>query len=560
MKHLLIKLKESTISVAPIALTVIALGLAVGGFSGELIPQFFIGAVMLIIGMSLFNMGADVAMVETGNLIGAEITKSKRLGLVIAICFTLGLLITVAEPDLMVLAELLTGAVKSYLLIPAIGVGVGIFIAIAMLRIVFKISLRTLLIIFYSIVFLLALLLPEEFLPLSFDSGGVTTGPMTVPFIMALGVGIASSKTGSDMDDSFGIVALCSVGPIIATMILGLFADESALAEIRFEAHRPAEGIITPFLEGSPSYITEVAIALLPVIVFVAIFNFARLKLSNRKLAKIGVGFISVFVGLVIFLVGVNIGFAPAGQIIGANIVNSGYGWTLIPAGVLMGFFSVIAEPAVHVLIDQIEEISGGTIKKRQILLTLMIGAGIALGLSMTRVLTGISIWWIIVPGYAVAIILSFFSPKIFTAIAFDSGGVASGPMTAAFILPFAIGASVAAGGSVLKDAFGVVALAAMMPLIAIQIMGIVSKVRSAKFRQKSQPATEREVAYGGLPDGATNDSDDIIDFDEPEPVRDTVSPANSEVSPSAKPRKAKIASNKKTTKPNPPKGGKNER
>lgn len=561
MKHLLIKLKESTISVAPIALTVLALGLAVGGFTGALIPQFVIGAVMLIVGLSLFSMGADVSMIETGNLIGSEITKSKKLWLQIIICFALGFIVTIAEPDLMVLGEQLASMVDSYVLILAIAAGVGVFMVIAMLRIIFKIRLKTLLVIFYAVIFLMALFIPEEYLPLSFDSAGVTTGPITVPFIMALGAGIAAARSDSDMDDSFGVVALCALGPIIATMILGFFADKSALSEIRFENVEAAEGIIAPYISGFPRYMFEVSIALLPIIAFIFIFNFIKLKLSGKSLAKIGVGFINVYIGLVLFLTGANIGFAPAGKIIGASIVAGKYSYALIPAGILMGFFTVIAEPAVYVLISQIEELSVGTIKKRNILVTLMIGAGIALGLSMVRILTGISIWWIIAPGYAAAIILTFFSSKVFTAIAFDSGCVATGPMTAAFILPFAIGASVAVGGNVLKDAFGVVALATITPVVAIQIMGIISDKKTKKRLQAVIPIPPEEVVDFDIKErnqqGSADANDDIVDFDE---IVAAVAPQKNKNLADKKTKTIKSRVSKKRNKSGLPIGEKDER
>lgn len=519
MKLFLAKLKESALSVLPITVLVLIIGLSVGVLGGDELWRFLLGGLLLIVGMSFFNAGADVAMVETGNLIGAQITKTKKLWLVIIICFLVGVLVTVAEPDLMVLAEQLADFMNGTVLIVAVGVGVGLFMAVAVLRIIFQLSLRSLLLVLYAAVFVLAIFVPPEFLPLSFDSGGVTTGPMTVPFIMALGVGVAASKKGGNMDDSFGLVALCSVGPILAVMILGIIFGKSNIDMDTASHAADSVGVILPFLTSLPAFLKEVSIALLPVIGFVAVFNFVSLKLSKKALAKIGIGFVNVFFGLVIFLAGVNVGFAPVGRHIGDGIVRMGLGWLLVPVAFVMGLFTVLAEPAVHVLTEQIEEISGGSIKKRTIRIALMLGVGAALALAMVRVLTGISIWWIIVPGYALALLLTLFVPKVFTAIAFDSGGVASGPMTAAFILPFAVGASLARGGNIYTDAFGVVAFVAMTPLITIQIVGLISVLKN-KEKVAVLPVADAidevidfdtEATRPALQD---TQNDDIIDFD----------------------------------------------
>jgi hypothetical protein len=521
MNLLLAKLKESVLSVLPITVLVLIIGLSAGVLGGEELWRFLLGGMFLIAGMSLFNAGADVAMVETGNRIGAELTRTKKLWLVILISLLIGILVTVAEPDLMVLAAQLAARINRTVLILAVGAGVGIFMAVAVLRIIFQMSLRVLLLSLYAVVFVLAIFVPPEFLPLSFDAGGVTTGPMTVPFIMALGAGVAASKKGGNMDDSFGIVALCSIGPVLAVMILGIASDISGI-HTNTVAHSPESvGILMPFLAAMPMYIKEVSVALLPVIGFIIIFNFTSLKLKKKAFTKIGIGFVNVFAGLVVFLTGVNVGFAPVGKQIGEGIVGMGLGWILLPIATVMGFFTVLAEPAVHVLTEQIEEISGGAIRKKTIRLALMAGVGTALALSMVRVLTGISLWWIILPGYAAALLLTLFAPKVFTAIAFDSGGVASGPMTAAFILPFAAGASLAGGGNIYTDAFGVVALVAMTPLVTIQIVGVLSV---QKRRKKAVPApsdiAEEVIEFdeeAALKLDIDAKYDDIIDFDQEE-------------------------------------------
>lgn len=520
MKSLLSKLKEAALSVAPIAMTVFVLGFIVKGFTGALMLQFFIGALMLVIGMALFNAGADAAMLTGGNLIGADLTKSKKLWLIIIISLVLGVMITVAEPTLMVLAGQLSDAINSYALIFAVGIGVGVFLLLAVLRILFKIPLKIVMFIAYGIIFTMAFFVPKEFLPLSFDSGGVATGPMTVPFIMAFGAGIAATNSGSAMDDSFGLVGLCAMGPIIAVMSLGLFADPEALASVQYSLPEAAEGYLIPFVQGLPRYMLEVSIALLPLVAFVMIYNFVRLKLSRKSITRIGIGFVNVYAGLVIFLTGVNVGFAPVGRLLGAGVVTDGFAWALIPIGVVLGLFVVLAEPAVHVLTAQVEEISGGTIKKKKVTVALMLGVAVSLGLTMFRVVTGINILWIVIPGYTVALILTFFSPKVFTAISIDSGGVASGPITATFILPFAIGASLAKGGNVLQDAFGAVALVTMTPLIAIQLLGVIStaKARKSIFIQ-TDTVPQKVIDFDNQEPvllSSDADIDSIVDFDMP--------------------------------------------
>lgn len=481
MKKLLLKFKETVFSVLPITLIVLILGLTIAPLESEMIWSFIVGAVFVIIGMSLFSLGAEISMIQMGEKIGASITKQRNIYLIVIVSFILGIIVTIAEPDLLVLAEQLSDAINEYVLIVAVGVGVGIFLVIALLRIVFQIKLRTLLLIFYPIVFLIGIFVPENFLSVAFDSGGVTTGPITVPFIMALGIGVASLSNKNNAEDSFGLVALCSIGPIISVFILGMFNDTSELAYDSVLYSPTGENILLTFIKEIPYYMSEVAIALAPVFVFFLIYQFAKLPI--KQLIKIIIGLVYDYIGLVIFLTGVNVGFLPAGNMIGSLIGISKYSWVLIPIGILVGFFIVAAEPAVHVLNSQVEEISGGTIKKRNMLIALMCGTGLSLAFSMIRVLTGISIWWFIVPVYAIALILTFFVPKVFTSVAFDSGGVASGPMTATFLLPFAIGASNSLGGNIMSDAFGVVAMVAMTPLVTIQLMGLFYAIKLKKSK-----------------------------------------------------------------------------
>ena len=478
---LLEKLKESLVAVLPIIGIVLLLSFTIAPVPTSILMAFLFGAVLLIIGMMFFTLGAEISMTPMGEKIGTKIAKTKHLRIVIALCFTLGVIITISEPDLQVLAEQVP-SIPNYILILAVAVGVGIFLVAAVLRMLFGIALSNILIMLYPIAFLISFFVPQDFLAVAFDSGGVTTGPMTVPFIMALGIGFSAVRSDKHAEnDSFGLVALCSIGPILAVLILGLIYHPEGGSYVP-EALPKIDTSIELwrlFSHAFPKYFEEIAIALLPIIVFFAFFQVVSLKLKKKTLAKIIIGIIYTYIGLVLFLTGVNVGFMPAGNYLGQVIANLPYNWIIIPIGMIIGYFIVKAEPAVYVLMEQVEELTSGAISGTAMGLSLSIGVAVSIGLAMIRVLTGISIFWFILPGYGIAILLSFFSPKIFTAIAFDSGGVASGPMTATFLLPFAMGACSAVGGNIVTDAFGVVAMVAMTPLITIQILGVLYQIRT---------------------------------------------------------------------------------
>ena len=479
------KLKEALTAVSPTIGIVLLLSFTIAPIPPSILLLLLFGAVLLIIGMMFFTLGAELAMTPVGEKIGTRIANSRNLGIVLLLCFLLGFIITISEPDLQVLAEQVP-SVPNAVLILAVAVGVGSFLMIAMLRMLFSKTLRSLLILFYFLVFVLAFFVQDDFLAVAFDSGGVTTGPMTVPFIMALGVGFAAVRSDKHAeDDSFGLVSLCSIGPILAVLLLGLLyhPESTGYAGSEIPVIRDSVELWRYFAAGLPKYIEEIAVSLLPIILFFAVFQMISLKMRGRPLKKIVIGMVYTYVGLVLFLTGVNVGFMPAGNYLGSMIAGLSYRWVLIPIGMVIGYFIVKAEPAVYVLKEQVEEITSGAISGEAMGLSLSLGVSVSIGLAMIRVLTGISIFWFILPGYLIALALSFFVPKIFTAIAFDSGGVSSGPMTATFLLPFAMGACEAVGGNIVQDAFGVVAMVAMTPLITIQIMGAVYKYRFAHAR-----------------------------------------------------------------------------
>ena len=477
MKELWAKIKEALVSTLPITAIVYLLALTPWfDFSQTELITFTAGAVLLVVGIGLFSLGADLAMTPMGTHVGAGLSRQKKLGLLLSVCFVLGMLITIAEPDLQVLAKQVSAVMNGTLLIYAVGIGVGAFLLVAILRIVFRKQLSMIMMLFYMLMFAMALMLVvngnDALMPLAFDSGGVTTGPITVPFIMALGVGI-SSVLGDrhSQDNSFGLVALCSIGPILAVLTLGIFSRSDLTYAV--PDYVVSSDILGSFLVTAGHTAKEVALALGLIVVFFLICQFAFLKLPKKRLLKIAVGVVFTYIGLVMFLTGVNVGFMPIGYKMGYELsaVNQ---WLIVGVGLLMGVLVVLAEPAIHVLNAQVEEVTGGYVSKKSMMMGLCIGVGAAITLSVIRIIFDFSIVYYVIPGYFLSLALSLFVPPVYTAIAFDSGGVASGPMTSGFILPFATGVCVCLQGeaAVLRDAFGVVALVAMAPLITIQLLG----------------------------------------------------------------------------------------
>ena len=494
------KLKESLTSVLPITLIVLVLSLTLVPMEVGTLALFLCGAALLIVGMGLFELGAEMAMTPLGRGLGTGMIRTKKLWLIVLGCFFMGFIITVAEPDLQVLANQVA-SIPNKVLIYTIAVGVGLFLVLAFLRIYFKIRLSTLLMILYGLLLAVSFFAPSEFVPVAFDSGGVTTGPMTVPFIMTLGVGFCAVRTDRDSaNDSFGLIALCSIGPILMVLLLSIFyhPEEATYEAAKLTPILSTHDMVREFLYSLPHYAKEVCLSILPVVGVFLLFQVISGYYRRRQAIRMLVGFVYTTAGLVLFLTGVNVGFAPVGNLLGSSLGESSFRWLLLPIGALVGYFIVKAEPAVQVLNNQVDEITGGLVSRRTMNIALSVGVAGAVVLAMVRVLTGLNIYWILIPGYALALVLSRFVPPVFVGIAFDSGGVASGPMTSTFLLPLAMGACVGVGGNVVTDAFGVVALVALSPLLTIQIMGLV-------FSRKSK----------AQPDGGEAAWDEIVEFEE---------------------------------------------
>ncbi len=497
------KLIETLKAVFPILGIVLLLCFTIAPIPPSILMTFLVGAVLLIAGMLLFNVGVELSMTPIGERVGSIMTRSKNVFIVILVSFIMGFVITISEPDLQVLAQQVP-SVPNLVLILAVALGVAVFLVLAILRMLFGIPLSHLLVFFYAVIFGLTFFVPGDFLAIAFDSGGVTTGPMTVPFIMSFGIGIAAIRSDKHAaDDSFGLVSMCSIGPILAVLILGMIFNPQSTEQV-------SESI--PIIDNTvdlwrlfsaelPTYIKEMAVSILPIVAFFGIFQLIARDINKKALIKIGIGLIYTYVGLVLFMTGVNVGFMPAGNYLGQTIAGLSYAWIIVPIGMIIGYFIVLAEPAVFVLTKQVEEMTSGAISSKAMRLSLSIGVAVSVGLAMIRVLTGISILWFLVPGYTIALVITFLVPKIFTAIAFDSGGVASGPMTATFLLPFAMGACEALGGNIITDAFGIVAMVAMTPLITIQVMGLIYQLKEHESHEPCMvaPASAAPEAYGDV-------------------------------------------------------------
>ena len=487
------KIREAAASVFPIVTLVAVLCLLWVPMQTDLMLSFFIGAVFLIVGMGLFSVGADLSMTQIGSHIGARLTRSRSMPLILIAGLMLGIAVTAAEPDLQVLSRNVP-EIDTLVLILVVSLGVGIFLMLSLLRILKGFPLRWLLLGFYGLIFLLSFVSDPNFMSVAFDSGGVTTGPMTVPFIMALGLGVSSVRSDERaQEDSFGLVGLCSIGPVLAVVFLGfLYRGEAGSAETHIEEYAHTVELGRDYLATLPESLRDIGMALLPILLIFLGFQIFSLHLGRKPLLRIFFGLLLTLAGLMLFLTGVNVGFSSLGLRLGKQLADPRWRFLIIPISMVMGWFIINAEPAVHVLNKQVEELSAGAISARAMGLSLSIAVSAAMGLSMVRALTGLPILWILVPGYTLALLLTLVVPNTFTAIAFDSGGVASGPLTAAFMLPFAMGVVEALGGNIMTDAFGLVALVAMMPLITVQIMGLIASLASRR-RAMTAPAPSPE-------------------------------------------------------------------
>ncbi|EOR21138.1 hypothetical protein A500_14118 [Clostridium sartagoforme AAU1] len=483
------KIREVLMSVLPITIIVLILNFTLTPIDMNLLIRFMIGTVAIVIGLSIFLVGVDIGVTPIGNIMGTNIAKTNKLWIVIVAGLLLGFFISVAEPDLQILGgqvEFVTsGLVSKWLIVAIVSIGIAIMLSLGLGRIVYNFPLYKLLTIIYGFILVLALFTSPEFLAISFDASGATTGAMTVPFILALATGVSRLKKDSKSSekDSFGLVAIASTGAIISVMLMSILSKTDQVTGSLEGSEVISTSIILPFIEKIPVITFEILLALLPILIIFIIFQKVKFKLSKRSFRKVLFGMLFTFIGLVIFLVGVNAGFMDVGTAVGKSIAALDNKMYVIIVGFVLGFVTILAEPAVYVLTHQIEDVTSGYVKRKVVMFTLAIGVGFAVALSMVRILVPeVKLWHYLLPGYLVSIAMSYFVPKLFVGMAFDSGGVASGPMTATFILAFAQGVAEAIeGADVLIDGFGMIAMVAMTPIIALQILGFIFKIKSRK-------------------------------------------------------------------------------
>ncbi|HCR83526.1 MAG TPA: DUF1538 domain-containing protein [Lachnospiraceae bacterium] len=482
------KLKEVLASVLPITIIVLVLNFTLTPIETPLIIRFLIGAVLIIIGLTIFLIGVDIGITLIGNNMGATVARSNKLWFVVITGVILGFFISVAEPDLHILAgqvdSVTSGLISKASIVVVVSIGIAIMLTIGLIRIVFNFPLYKLLTMIYGVIFILAFFCSPEFLAISFDASGATTGALTVPFILALAIGVSKMKKDSKASerDSFGLVAIASTGAILSVMLMSIISKTDQITG-GFEQENVSSLIVYPFIHEFPKISGEIMIALFPVLAVFLIFQKASFKLSKKEVRKILFGVLFTFIGLVLFLVGVNAGFMDVGGAVGYTVASLDNKLYVILVGFILGVVTILAEPAVYVLTHQIEDVTSGYVKRKVVLLTLAIGVGVAVALSIIRILIpALQLWHYLLPGYVISIAMSYFVPKLFVGVAFDSGGVASGPMTATFILAYAQGAAESIeGANVLVDGFGMIAMVAMTPLIALQILGFIFKLKAKK-------------------------------------------------------------------------------
>ena len=485
LETILEKIKEALRSALPIALIILFLSFTICPLPNDIFIAFVIGTCLLVVGLGLFSLGAELSMERIGAHIGTNLTRSRRILTIAVISLIVGVLITISEPDLHVLAGYTGDQKFSFIL--AVAAGLGIFLVVAVFRIILKIKFKYILAAGYGAIILLSIiayLIDPTFLAIAYDAGGVTTGAMSVPFVISIGVGIAAITTQNEEDDaSFGLMAVCSIGPILSILIMGL---AGGFKNISYTPHPLPEFLNSKemgfsFVSAMPSIIKDVLMGLLPIIAFFLIYQLFTERIQKKELLQIFIGAGYIFVGMLLFLVGVNVGFMPVGSYLGETFANLPYAWIVIPTGMVIGFCMTYAEPAVGVLNKQVEEATSGTIPAKVIPMAMALGVSVAAGIAMTRALTGIPILPFLLVGYISAVVLSFHCPNVFSTIAFDAGGVASGVMAATFLLPLSIGicsARNATPSMIMVDAFGTIALVAMMPTISIQLVGLIYKIK----------------------------------------------------------------------------------
>lgn len=491
LKSFASKLRESFFLIFPITIAICVIALCFGINDINVFLVLSVSAILLILGMSLFLIGADTSMSELGQNIGATLSKSKKIWLMVLLSFAMGFVITFAEPDLMVLAT----QVKNFstlssvwLFILVVSLGVGMFLMLAILKLLFKWKLSTILIISYALIFILSFFVPQQFMPLSFDSGSVTTGPISVPFLVSFGLGLSAVRGGNNQDDSFGLIALCSTGPILSVMILSMFLGQNPSTGV---GDTIVANAITMqnFGQSFLHYIKDVAIVIAPLIIIFLLFQIFAFKFPKQQVKRTIVGFILTYVGVVLFLTGIECGYMNLGLLLGETISNLSNNWISLPIGLVLGALAILAEPALQVLKKRVEDITGGVIKQKVILISMSVGVACAVSFAVLQALLGFNLLFVLLPVYIICLSLAVYNTKLFTAVAFDSGGVATGAMAVSFILPFVTGLSAENA-----NGFGTVGLIAAFPILTMQILGMIYKIMLKRANNKEVEAKKSKV------------------------------------------------------------------
>ncbi|WP_303975476.1 DUF1538 domain-containing protein [Streptococcus merionis] len=454
---------------------------------GPMMWRFMIGAILIVLGLTAFLIGVDIGITPLGGYTGTTLAKSNKLWLVIVAGIVLGFFTSIAEPGLMVLAnqvnDVTSGSISSLSLLLLVAIGLALMLALGFIRIFFNIPLYKLLLVLYGIIGLLSLGTSKEFLAIAFDASGSTTGILAVPFILALSVGISKMKKDSKASekDSFGLVAIASTGAIIAVLLLSFLTKTQTFHAELGTGVLDSNAVLASFTGLASNYAKETLIVILPLLGLLLVLQKLSLHLGKRELRRLLTGFGFAYVGLFLFMVGVNGGFMDVGTYIGQALVSLENKLPIVVIGFVFGVVTILAEPAVYVLTHQIGQVTSGYVKRRAVLVSLALGVGTAVALSVIRILVpGIQLWHYLLPGYLLSLGLMFITPKLFVGIAFDAGGVATGPMTATFIMAFIQGAAhIFEGADLLVDGFGMIAMVAMTPIITLQILGFIYQLKS---------------------------------------------------------------------------------
>lgn len=472
----------------PITIIVLILHFTITPLETPLLFRFLLGSFLIIIGLAIFLFGVDLGITPLGSLLGEALAKTNKLKIVIIAGLLLGFMISIAEPDLHVLAaqvdSVTAGQIPKMAIVIVVSLGIALMLAVGFIRTLYNIALSKVFSLAYAIIFLLSLFASPEFLAIAFDSSGATTGALTVPFVLALALGISSLNKDSlvSASGSFGLVGIISSGPIMAVALMSILSKTDQITGRLVLTITESPSLLAPFLAKLPPNAWDSFLALFPLLLLFLVGDRLIFRLPKKAAHRIIKGLVYTFIGLVLFLTGVQAGFLDVGSIVGYQLASRSRPLVVI-IGLLLGLVTVIAEPAVYVLTTQIEDVTSGYVKRKVVLFALSIGVGLAVALSILRIITpAIQLWHYLLPGFFLAIVLTYFVPELFVGIAFDAGGVASGPMTATFILAFAQGVAEAAeGANVLLDGFGVIAIVALTPLITLQLLGYLYKVKSAQ-------------------------------------------------------------------------------